>query len=260
VRAGTVDYDAELIRYSAALRRAWAVQPHDRVLDVGCGTGQTTREAARLAFDGAALGVDVSAPAIERARHRTRAEGLRNVTFECADAQVHGFAPGSFDVAVSRFGTMFFDDPVAAFANIGRALRPAGRLVMVVWQAAERNEWEVAIRRALAEPGGPAAVAEDGPDAFSLADPATVDAILRAAGFADVELIGVEEPVHYGPDVTAAVEWVRGFACTKEALERLDPAAAASALARLRDTLAARLSDEGVWFGSRAWLVTAQRR
>jgi len=213
-----------------------------------------------MAFDGAALGVDVSALAIERARHRARAEGLGNVTFECADAQVYGFAEGSFDVAVSRFGTMFFDDPVAAFANIGRALRPGGRLVMVVWQAAERNEWDVAIRRALDEPGGSSAVAEGGPDPFSLADPATVEAILRAAGFADIGLTGVEEPVHYGTDVTAAVEWVRGFTCTTELLKRLDPAAAERALARLRDTLAARLSDEGIWFGSRAWIVTAHRR
>ncbi len=258
--AGAVDYDAELTRYSAVLHRAWAVQPHDRVLDVGCGTGQTTRQAARMAPDGEVLGVDVSALAIERARNLARAEGLRNVTFECADAQAYSFAQGSFDLAVSRFGTMFFDDPVAAFGNIGRALRPAGRLVMVVWQAHDRNEWEVAIRQALAEPGGPAAVADEGPDPFSLADPATVDAILRAAGFAGIGVTGVEEPVHYGPDVTAAVEWVRGFACTKELLKRLDPAAAARALARLRDTLAARMSDEGIWFHSRAWIVTAHRR
>ena len=258
--AGPVDYDAELTRYSAVLRRAWSVQPHDRVLDVGCGTGQTTREAARMAGAGSALGVDLSALAIERARKLARAEGLRNVTFERVDAQAHSFAPGHFDLAISRFGTMFFDDPVAAFGNIGRALRPAGRLVMVVWQAHDRNEWDVAIHEALSGPAGPTAVAGEGPDPFSLADPTTVEGILRAAGFADIGLTDLHEPVYYGPDATAALAWVRGFSCTNEFLKGLDPAAAARALARLRDMLAARTSDEGVWFDSRAWIVTARRR
>ena len=92
--------------------------------------------------------------AIERARELARAEGLRNVTFEQADAQVHRFPRERFDLAISRFGTMFFADPVAAFANIGRALRPAGRLVMMVWQAHDRNEWDVAIRQSLEDPRG----------------------------------------------------------------------------------------------------------
>lgn len=258
--AGPVDYDAELTRYGAVLRRAWAVQPRDRVLDVGCGTGQTTREAAGMAPAGSALGVDLSAPAIERARRLARAEGLHNVTFERADAQAHSFALGYFDLAISRFGTMFFDHPVAAFGNIGRALRPAGRLVMVVWQAHDRNEWEVAIRQAFAGPDGPTAVAGDRPDPFSLADPATVAGTLRAAGFADIRLTDVHVPIYYGPDTTAALAWVRGFTSTNELLQRLDPDAAAHALARLRDALAARVSDEGVWFDSRAWIVTARRR
>ena len=258
--AGPVDYDAELTRYSAVLRRAWAVQPHDRVLDIGCGTGQTTREAARIAHAGSALGADSSGPAIERARKLARVEGPRNVTFERADAQAHSFAGGYFDLAISRFGTMFFDDPVAAFGNIGRALRPAGRLVMVVWQAHDRNEWDVAIHQALAGPDGPTAVASEGPDPFSLANPTTVEGILRAAGFVDIGLTDVDRPIYYGPDTAAALDWVGGFACTDEFLKRLDPAAAARALARLRDVLAARMSDEGVWFKSRAWILTAHRR
>jgi ubiquinone/menaquinone biosynthesis C-methylase UbiE len=139
-------YDAELRRHNEVLRRASGVQFRDHVLDIGCGTGQTTRQAARTARAGTALGVDVSAPKIERARELARVEQLRNVTFERADAQVYRFPQEHFDLAISRFGTMFFDDPATAFANIGRALRPAGRLVMIVWQAGELNEWEGARR------------------------------------------------------------------------------------------------------------------
>jgi SAM-dependent methyltransferase len=165
---------------------------------------------------------------------------------------VHRFPQEHFDLAISRFGTMFFDDPVAAFATIARALRPAGRLVMMVWQAAERNEWDVAVRRSLGAAGG-------GPDPFSLADPPTVREILRDAGFTGVIFTDVDEPVYYGPDVAAALDWVRGFTCTAEALKRLDPAASARAVERLRATLAAHLTGDGVQFGSRAWIITAHR-
>ena len=169
-----------------------------------------------MATEGGALGVDLSAPMIDRARELAQAEGLRNVTFQRADAQVHRFPSEQFDLAISRFGTMFFDDPIAAFANIGRALRPAGRLVMMVWQGHERNEWDVAIRRSLEGFKEPRRSLSEGPDPFSLADPATVEGILDAAGFAEVTFTDVHEPVYYGPDVAAALGWVRGFTCTDE--------------------------------------------
>lgn len=258
-RPGRCDYDAELRRHTEVLIRACGVRPHDHVLDIGCGTGQTTRDAARTAQAGSALGVDISPSAIERARELARAEGLHNVAFEHADAQIHRFPYERFDLAFSRFGTMFFNDPVAAFANVGRALRPAGRLVMMVWQAQGRNEWDVTIHRALAAPVGPVAVASAVSDPFSLADPPTVQGILEAAGFAGVSFTEVHEPVYYGPDVATALDWVRGFTCTNEVLNRLDPAAAARALDRLREAVAAHVSDDGVWFDSRAWIVTARR-
>ena len=257
---GPSGYDSELRRHNGVLRRAVGVQLHDHVLDIGCGTGQTTREAARTAQAGSAFGVDVSAPAIERARELARAGGLRNVTFEHANAQVHRFPPERFDLAISRFGTMFFDDPVAAFANIRRALRPAGRLVMMVWQAHERNEWDVAIDQSLGAAEGPEAGTSGGPDPFSLADPPTVKEILQAAGFAGVAFTDVREPVYYGPGVAAALDWVRGFTCTSEVLKRLDPADATRAVERLREALATHMRDDGVWFNSRAWIVTARPR
>ncbi|MGI5171033.1 class I SAM-dependent methyltransferase [Spirillospora sp. CA-253888] len=196
---GSSGYDAELQRHDRILRRACGVRLHDHVLDIGCGTGQTTRQAARTAQAGSALGIDISASAIERARELARAERLGNVSFEQADAQAHRFPSERFDLAISRFGTMFFEDPGAAFDNIGRALRPTGRLVMMVWQAPEHNEWDVVIRRALAGPEGPVTSASGGPDPFSLADPAAVKKILGAAGFVDLAFTDVHEPVYYGP-------------------------------------------------------------
>src|SRR5918994_6055679 len=138
-----IDYDAELRRHNEVLRRAYSFRRDDHVLDIGSGTGKTTREAGRIAVDGSVVGIDVSEQMIDRARELTQAEGLANVTFVRADAQVHPFAPERFDVAISRFGTTFFSDPVAAFANIARSIRSAGRLVMMVWQAHEHNEWSV---------------------------------------------------------------------------------------------------------------------
>jgi SAM-dependent methyltransferase len=255
-----VDYDAELRLHNDALRRVYGIRPEDRVLDIGCGAGQTTRDAARLARNGWALGVDISKEMIERARALAEAEGVRNVTFEQADAQVHRLPPEHFDLAISRFGTMFFGDPVAAFANIGRAVRPGGRLVMMVWQGHEQNDWSVSIQRSLGGAHGLPNPAPETPDPFSLADPATVTEILNAAGFAEVTFTDVHEPVYYGPDVAAALAWVRGFAGVKEVLNRLDPAAAERALERLRQTLAAHARTDGVSFDSRAWIVKARRR
>jgi SAM-dependent methyltransferase len=257
---GRVDYDAELQRYNEVLRRAWGLRPGDHVLDVGCGTGQTTRDAARLAAAGRALGVDISAPMIERARELAEAEGLRNVAFVHADASVHSFPPEEFDVVISRFGTMFFADPAAAFANLARSLRHGGRLMMMVWQDAERNEWEASIRRALAIDAATPAASRAAPDLFSLADPNTVERILGASGLAGVTFTDVQEPVYYGADVAAALDWVCGFWSAKEALQQMPPADRERALAALHETLAAHDTGRGVWFDSRAWIVTARRR
>jgi len=254
-----MDYDAELQRHNAVLHRAAGVQVSDRVVDIGCGSGQTTRQAARTAQAGSALGVDVSGSAIKRAREIALAEGLDNVSFEQADAQVHGFAADHFELAISRFGTMFFDDPAVAFTNIRRALRPDGRLVMMVWQASERNEWDRAIHHSLGSVDVSVPSPRETPDPFSLADPQIVEEILQTVGFVDVSFADVEEPVYYGPDVAAALRWTRGFTSTSEVLNRLEPAAARNALDRLREELAAHLRDDGVWFNSRAWIVSARR-
>jgi SAM-dependent methyltransferase len=254
-----VDYDAELQRHNEILRRSYGIRRDDHVLDVGCGAGQTTRDAARLAAAGRATGIDVSAAMIDRARRLTDAQGLHNVAFEQADAEVHDFAPNRFDVVISRFGTMFFANPMAAFTNIGRAMQSEGRLVMLVWQTQQRNDWSMSIQRSIADVAAipPPRAA---PDAFSLADPTAVAQILDAAGFGEPAFTSVDEPVYYGPDIAAALAWVCGFANVNAVLQRLEPAAREPARAQLRQMLAAHARDDGVWFDSAAWLVTAVRR
>jgi SAM-dependent methyltransferase len=253
-----IDYDAELQHHNERLRAAHDIGAADRVLDIGCGTGQTTREAARLAHDGDAMGIDVDGKMIARAQELADREGVRNVRFEVGDAQVHPFPSGAFDVAISRFGTMFFSDPGVAFGNVARAIRAGGRLVMMVWQAHDRNEWAVAIDRAIGvRERGVAAM--HGPDPFSLGEPATVRRILAAAGFAGTEFRDVDVPVYYGRDVDAALAFIGRFANVSEALRLSGPRAGTALLARLRATLESRASERGVWLDSRAWIVTARK-
>src|SRR5688500_9952931 len=117
-------FDRSVAAYHERLLAAANITASDRVLDIGCGTGQTTRDAARTAAEGSAVGVDLSAQMLEVARRRAEEEGVTNASFEQVDAQVHAFSRESFDVAISRTGAMFFGDLIAAFANIGHALVP----------------------------------------------------------------------------------------------------------------------------------------
>jgi SAM-dependent methyltransferase len=251
-------YDAELRAHHKHFRAAYGISPGDEVVDIGCGTGLTTREAARAAAPGGVVGVDVSERMVERARQLTAAEGLGNVRYEQGDAQVHRFDPAGFDVAISRFGTMFFADPAAAFANIAAALRPKARLVLLVWQRYEHNEWARAIDAAL---GDAAQAPQPGADPFSLGDPGATAGLLDGAGFDRIRFEDVHEPVLYGPDLDAAVTFVRGFQSTSAALASLSDREAARTVERLREMLAAHHSDErGVVLDSRSWLVTARRR
>ncbi|MFI6260091.1 class I SAM-dependent methyltransferase [Micromonospora zamorensis] len=249
------DYDAELRLHNELFLAAALVGSHDRVLDIGCGTGQSTRDAARAAVNGSATGVDISGPMLERARQLSDDEGLPNVTFQQADAQVHRFPPAHFDLCISRFGTMFFADPVAGFANIGRALRSGARLVLLVWQDRDRNDWATAIRRTFTdEPATPG-----GPNPFSLADQTVTKDLLVAAGFADVDFTDVHVPVYYGPDSATAFDAVFRLWEFKDLLANLDATAAERARTRLRTILDAHHTDGGVYFDSRAWIVTARR-
>lgn len=248
-------FEAVLERYQPAFARAAAIEPRHRVLDIGCGTGASTRAAAEAAHRGHALGVDLSSRMIEVARRLAERQGLPNVSFQRADAQLHRCDPG-YDVLISQTGAMFFDDPDAAFTNLRHALRPGGRLVLLTWQPAEHQEWLSAFTLALTgrtppqpPPGAP------GP--FSLSDRGRVTALLERTGFADVELTALRETTTYGRTVEQAHAFLLGLLGWM--IADRDPAGRASALAALRTALAEHATADGVRFGSAAWLVTATR-
>jgi SAM-dependent methyltransferase len=199
--------------------------------------------------------VDISGDALALARRISADEGLTNVAYEQADVQTHSFPRGEFDVCISRFGVMFFPDPVAAFTNIGRALRADARLVLLVWQQEERNEWSVAVRETI----GSRQPLPAGLDPFTLGDPPVVESILERAGFVDVTFTDVHEPVSYGPDAATATEMVLGLRGTENMLATLDLQTRELAVARLRTLIAAHHADRGVLFDSRAWIITARR-
>ncbi len=163
-------FDTSVAEYHRRLMDSAAIEPDWQVLDIGCGTGQTTRDAARLASSGHALGLDLSSKMLDVARRLSEREGVRNATFEQVDAQVAPFETGSFDVAISRTGAMFFGDPVAAFTNIGRALRPGRRLTMVAWQPVSENEWFRAIGTAMAAGRDLPFPPPEAPGPFALSD------------------------------------------------------------------------------------------
>lgn len=252
-------HDRALAAYGQAVLDAVAPTPGDHVLDVGCGTGALTRAAARLAGPGTALGVDIGRPMVEHARRQAADEGVANVAFEQADAQVHPFAPGAADVAVSRFGVMFFDDPAAAFANIRRAVRDGGRLAFACWQSMLDNDWLLVPGAALAEHVGfPEAGDPHAPGPFSLAEPDRVRAVLAAGGFADVELTEVAHPMWLGSDVDDALGYMRNQSIARAMFEGKPAEQVERAVAALRRTLEGIVGPEGITLPGKAWLVTAR--
>jgi SAM-dependent methyltransferase len=247
-------FDRSLAGYDAVFFDAARVGPGDRVLDVGCGTGQTTRAAARLAPAGQALGLDLSAQMIDVARQRAAREALPNVRFARADAQIHPFPPGGFDIVLSRTGAMFFGDPRAAFGNLARALRPGGRLTLLSWQPAARNEWFGAFWTALTGRAELPTPPPGAPSPFSLSDPDRVHDLLTATGFAGIEISPHSADLHYG-DAAVAERLLLGLLGWM-LRDRDDPDRGRAAL---RTSLRDHLGPDGVQYGSAAWLITAHR-
>jgi SAM-dependent methyltransferase len=249
-------FDAAVERYDQPFFHAAALQEDSRVLDIGCGSGGTTRAAARCAAEGHALGVDLSTEMIAVARTLAARERLTNAHFLSADAQVHPFDESAFDVAISRTGAMFFGQPDQAFSNIARAIVPGGRLVLMTWQPSPRNEWLTTFATALTgHVPEPAPARQPGP--FSLSEPDDVRILLEGSGFAEVTFDGVIEPMYYGRNADDAFQFVVGLLGWM--VRDLDETSAATALQRLRSTLEDRTTRDGVLLGSAAWIITARR-
>jgi SAM-dependent methyltransferase len=252
--------DSQIGALGRAAQERAAVRPGERVLDVGCGCGQSALELAeRVGPGGSVLGIDLSSPMLARARERAAA--LAHVSFENADAQIHPFEAASFDLVFSRFGVMFFADPPAAFANLRRALVPGGRLSFVCWQAAPRNQWILVPMMAIAqhvplppppEPGAP------GP--MSLADPDHARGILEKAGFEDVGLeeLETELAIGGGGSLDAATDFLMRMGPASRALRDVDDDRVAAARAAVREALAPFASDDGVRMAGACWIVSAR--
>ena len=251
-------FDSSVRHLHRRLVEAAHIGRDDHVLDLGCGNGRCTHDAARRAIGGRALGIDLSRSMLAVADSIARSDGLGNATFVQGDAQVYPFDPGAFDVVVSRTGSMFFADQVAAFTNVARALRPGGRLALVSWRSPTDNEWFISLVRAmLGDAPLPPPPPPTAPSPFRHADPSATTGILTAAGFAQVELQPLDVPMYFGRDAE------EGYPIMRDLLGWMvrdqDSAARHQALDRLRRLLVEHESADGVTLGSAAWLITARR-
>lgn len=237
-------------------------QPGERLLDIGCGCGQTALQLAeRVGPSGRVLGVDVSAPMLDRAIERARAAGVRQVDFVEADAQTHTFEP-DFDAISSRFGVMFFADPVAAFANLRQALKPGGRLAFVCWREIGMNPWMRIPLMALAgHVPLPEPPAQGAPGPFSFADAERVRGILEGAGFHDVEIGPVEIGLQVGGGggVEAAVDFLLSIGPAAALLREADASTRQAAAEAVGEAIRPFLEGRDVVMDGAVWVVTARR-
>jgi len=245
----------------AAQDRA-SIRTGQHVLDVGCGTGQTSLQLAqRVGPSGSVLGVDISTPMLDLARERARVEKLTNVRFENADAQTHALPASQFDVCYSRFGVMFFIDPVAAFANLARSLRPGGRVAFVCWQPVPKNPWVLepmqAVAKVLTLPAPPPA---DAPGPFAFGDAARTRGILERAGFSDVALDALESEMWLGATAADAARFVIEIGPVSRALREAPESARQAASAAIAELVASRLTPKGISLGCSVWIATGTRR
>ena len=234
----------------------------ERAIDIGCGCGATTIALAqRVGTDGRVLGVDISEPMLERARERCDALGLTNVELLRADAQ-RALVPRGNDLAFSRFGIMFFDDPVAALGNIGRGLRKDGRLAFVCWQERGRNPWMgIPVAAALQHVPPPPPQPPDAPGPWAFADRDRLAAILDAAGFADVTIESVEHDLLVGgaADLDAAVGFSIDSGSMRSLLGDIDEGTRARVADSIRVAFEPYVTSDGVRIPSATWVVTARR-
>ena len=255
-------YDSQFEPITDALLARLALRASDALLDVGCGSGAVARQAAHVCHS--VLGVDISEPLLAVATNRARAEALNNIEFVVADAQTYPLKEAAFDVVMSQFGLMFFDQPATAFANLWRSLASGGRIAFTCWQGLEQNEWVSVVGEAVAQHvalptlGGQVG----GPGMFSLKDRSEIAALLSQAGFTAVEIEPISPTVLIGGGGTLdeSVEFLLGLGIARGLLSRADPEARDQAVETIRGSLAERYEPGlGVRLGVGVWLVSAAK-
>jgi SAM-dependent methyltransferase len=253
--------DGLLAPIAARLLEAARVAAGERVVDVGCGCGATTLAVARIAAaSGRALGVDISAPMIERARERAAAEHSR-AQFLVADATIHDLSGERADLMISRFGVMFFADPALSFSNLRKTLKPGGRLVFACWREPRLNPWLMIPLRAATRHAPPLPkLGPEDPGPFSFADEARVRRILTSAGFVDVALdpIDLELDTAVGQGFENAVASALEIGPASRALEGQPDEVRTAATAEIRAALAPFQRGDQVRMGAAIWIVSAR--
>ena len=252
-------YDAASVRVMAAYLPTIGVKHDDRVLDVGCGAGGLALDVAALCPNGSVLGVDLSSKMLEVAAKRAAARGLSNTEFIRADAQTHAFPDEAFDLAVSSFGCMFFEDPVVAFANIGRALKRDGRVAFIAWRPLQENAWLMGLRSALAMGRDLPFPPLEAPTPFALSNPERTASLFSDAGFTDVTSTPVDQPMVLGANTGDAYEFFKEAGIAKGLSHDLDDEQKKQGFANLRQFLADHETPDGVLVDSASWIITARK-
>jgi SAM-dependent methyltransferase len=249
--------DRVLKPFADALLDAAELALGERVLDIGCGCGATTLSAARaVGNDGDALGLDLSQPMLDIARQRQASAGIDNVAFVQGDAQTHQL-PAQRDVGISRFGTMFFADATAAFANIGRGLRGGGRICVATWQPLADNDWLMVPGAALLRYGNLPDTAAGGPGMFGQSEPDEVTTTLRAVGFDGVDLTPKAVPMLLGSDVDDATDYLAMSGIGRAVLDTIPSDRRPAALDAVREALVEHVASDGVRLNGAIWIITA---
>ncbi len=252
-----------LTQHSEAIFPSLPVRQGERVLDVGCGFGDTAIKLAALVGPaGEVVGIDCCDAFLDYARTDVAARGLSNVTFARGDAEI-ALPTNQYDFAFARFGTMFFANPVAGLRNMRKALRPGGRMAHIVWRDRADNPWlsmaKDVVLRFLPQPGADAQTCGPGP--FSMSDESTVAAMMTAAGYDEIEFRRVDAPVLVGADVADAIAFQLAIGpagevfreAGEEAEAKRDQIEAALAEAIGRQKIAA----EGIVMDSSSWVISA---
>ncbi|ARO27521.1 class I SAM-dependent methyltransferase [Rhizobium sp. S9] len=257
--------DAMLAVFGQAAIEAAAPAIGESVLDVGCGAGASTLDlAARVGAGGQVLGVDISEPLIGRAR--ALAPQDTPILFQVADASSTELPEGAFDILFSRFGVMFFDDPIGAFAHMRRALKPGGRVAFVCWRGMAENDWvrlPMGAIKGILPPTAPPDPEAPGP--FSFGDRGRVARILTAAGFADIAIAPFDTSIPIGEGGTRdaaiddAVEMTLKVGPLSRALADQPDDIRARASAAVRAAFADRPGERSVMIDGAAWIVTARK-